>query len=127
MTIEKVSHGGVAANQNNLLERRTAAALFQQPEQALDGDVHDLVRSLLAGRAMQNMSDAAHGPAHCFAIGDASLRNFQARPRLQNPVMTEGTNPYVAVVVRAENSIDEMAAYFAGSACDQNEMGNIRA
>jgi hypothetical protein len=125
--VEKVPHGGIPADQYDLLEGRTAAALLEQPEKALHGYVHDIVGSLLAGGAMEHVRDSLHGLAHCMVIGNASLHDFQARTRLQEAVVAQGTDAQVAVVVRPKNSVNEMAPDFAGSARDQDALRDIRA
>ena len=64
MGIEEMSQGSVATNENDLLERRTGAAVFQQPEQALHGHIDDIVWRFLAGRAMEHMSNTGYGLVH---------------------------------------------------------------
>lgn len=52
MRIKEMADGTIAAQQNELLERGTDAALFEEPEQALYGDVHNVFGSFLAGCAV---------------------------------------------------------------------------
>jgi hypothetical protein len=76
---------------------------------------------------MEHVRNPLHGFADNIAIGNASLHDFNPCIRLQEPVVTQSTNAYMAVVVRPENSVDEMATYFASRAGDQDASGKVRA
>ena len=76
MRVEKMSDCTITANQNKLLESWADTALFKQPEQAFDGDIHGVVRSFLAGGAVQNVGNAIQRTAHCVTVRDIALDHF---------------------------------------------------
>ncbi len=123
--IEEMAQGSVAANEDDLLKRGTGAAGLQQPEQALHGHIDDIVWRFLAGRAMEHMSNTGYGLVHDSTIRNASLHNLHPRARMQNAIVTQSADAYAGVLVGAENSINEVAAYFARGACDQDESSRI--
>src|SRR6185437_4281086 len=53
MWVEEMSDRAVSAEQEKLPKRRIAAALFEEPEEAFNRHIHDIVRSFLARCAMK--------------------------------------------------------------------------
>jgi hypothetical protein len=84
-----VANRAVAADQNDLMERRTDAALFEQPEQTFDRDIHHIVGSFFAGCEVQDVRDSVHGLAHQASIRDAAANDFDASAWFQKAVMTK--------------------------------------
>jgi hypothetical protein len=78
--IDEVADAGVAADQDDLPECRTGAAGLEQPEQALDGHVHDRLRALLAGGQVQHMGDPGHRLVHDCPMLDGAPHHFQSFP-----------------------------------------------
>ena len=118
--IEKMPESSVTANENDLLEIRTGAALFQQPEQALDRNIHHIVGAFLTGRAMQNVSDTSHGRVHNSSVRNTSADHLDALIRLQKAVMTQRANCRIRVVL--QNAVNEMAANFSRGSGNQNAL-----
>ena len=113
----------IAADQDDLSEGRAGAALFQQPEQALDRNIHHVLGSFLAGGAMQNVRDLLHGGAHSRPIRDASLDYIHPIFGLQKAVMTQRTNTHI--LIRLQNARNEMAPHFAGSSGHQDALHGL--
>src|ERR1700730_1171425 len=113
MIVEEMTKCGVSANQDDLLERRTEAAFLEQPEQALNRNIHHVVGSFLAGRAVQHVSNASHGLSHDFPIRHAALHNYQALVRIEKPVVTQRAHTSVAQGLHPENSTDRVRTHFA--------------
>jgi hypothetical protein len=44
---------------------------------------------------------------------------------MQNAIVAQSADAYAAALVGAKNSINEVAAYFASRACDQDESRDI--
>ena len=59
VAVEKMADPGIAADQDELARGRAGAEFLEQPEQALDRDVHDVVGGFLAGGEMHDVGDAA--------------------------------------------------------------------
>ena len=76
---------------------------------------------------MEHVRNPVHRLAHHIAVGNASLYDFQARMRLQKPVVAKNADVHVVVVVGSKTSIEEMAPHFARSARDQDAARDIRA
>jgi hypothetical protein len=70
-----MAHARVATDQDELPQRRTRARLFQQPEQALDRDVHDRLWRFLASREMQHVRHARHRLDRDRAIADRAAHH----------------------------------------------------
>jgi hypothetical protein len=88
MRIEKMPQGSIAADQDDLSEGRTGAALFQKPEETLDRNIHHVMGSFFAGGAMQNVCNFLQGGVHDRAIRDTSLDYLQPIRGGQKPFMT---------------------------------------
>ncbi len=120
MRIEKMSDCTVAANQNKLLESWADAALFKQPEQAFDSDIHGVVWGFLAGGAVQNVRNAIQRTTYGVAVGDAALDHFQPFLCRQYPVVAQSAENYVLMRCGLSDAIHKMGAHFAGSASDKD-------
>jgi hypothetical protein len=68
MVVEEMADAGVAADEDELLRRRTRAERLGQPEQALDRHVHDEFGKLGAGREMHDMAHAVHCALDAVAV-----------------------------------------------------------
>ena len=60
-----------------LAEGFAGAAFFEQPEEAFDGDVDDVVGRFFAGGAMDDVGDAGHGAADDVTVGDIAGDDFE--------------------------------------------------
>ena len=87
MVVEKMADRSVAADQDELLERRPGAALFEQPKESLNSNVDNIVGRFFARGAMQYMRNAIQGSAHHCTIRNIALDNFQPRARIQKSVV----------------------------------------
>jgi hypothetical protein len=79
MRIEKMSDRAIAANQNELLEGWADTALFEEPEQAFNRNIHRIIRRFLTCGTVQDVRDSMQCFVDGVAIGDVALHNFQAR------------------------------------------------
>jgi hypothetical protein len=70
--IMEMSNPRIAADQNELPSRGTLAEFFEQPEQPFHSDVDHIVRRLLAGCQMKDVSDVLHCLRDGLAIGNRS-------------------------------------------------------
>ncbi len=48
--VKEVSHAGITTDQQELADGVAGTTSFKQPEEALDGDIYNCFRCLLAGR-----------------------------------------------------------------------------
>ena len=78
MRVVEVPHGGIPAHQQELAQRRARAAFLQQPEHALDGDVHHFVGRFLAGGQVQDVRGTFDSAPHVVTVLDGSRRDLQA-------------------------------------------------
>jgi len=113
MGIEEMPQCGVPSNEDELIKRAASSTLFQQPKQSFDRNIHHLVGSFFAGRAMNDVSDSLHCGAHRFAISDVSLYDLDPLMWLGNPIVAEGANGNVFVTGRVKDPVNEMSAYLA--------------
>lgn len=118
--IEKMAHRAIAADQNKLAERLAGAALFEQPEEAFDGDIDYFIRRFLAGGAMNDVADASHGAADDVAVGDIAADDFEPIVGVERAIVAESANRDIAEVIVSEDATNEIGADFAGRAGDEN-------
>lgn len=116
--IEEMTDGAIATDQNKLAERLAGAALFEQPEEAFDGDIDHVIGCFFAGRAMNDVGDAGHGAADDVAVGDIAGDDFEAIVGIKRAIVAEGANRDVAevIVILIEGAMDEIGTDFAGRA-----------
>ena len=124
MRIKEVPHAGVAADEDELPKRIARPALFEEPEQPLDRDVHDAVGRLLAGRQVQDVRDIAQGIVNEGAVGNAAAHDFEAIAGRQQALMAQGADDRVLAARVREAAVDEMGTDFAGGARDENAIGH---
>jgi hypothetical protein len=103
-----------------LAERLAGAALFEQPEEAFDGDIDYFIRRFLAGGAMNDVGDAGHGAADDVAVRDIASDDFEPVVRVERTIVAESANRDIAEVIVIEDATNEMGADFAGRAGDEN-------
>ncbi len=92
MWVKEVPHPRVPPDQEKLIEGRALAAGLEQPEQSLDGDVHDRFRRLLAGREVQHVGDVDNGALGDLAILDGAGDDLETRADLELALMAEGAH-----------------------------------
>src|SRR5271168_376951 len=110
----------ISSDQNDLPKRTAEAAFFQKPEESFDGHIHNAVGSLLAGRAMNDMSNVGHGRAHRVPVRDTSRHNLKPLARFRQALVTESANRYIAMVFGLKDAMDKMGTHFAGRASHQD-------
>jgi hypothetical protein len=121
--IEEMADRTIAADQDELTEGVAGAGLFEEPKEAFDGDVDDVVGSFFAGGTVDDVGDAGHSAADHVAIGDVAGDDFKARVGIERAVVAEGANrdtSEVVVIVLIEDATNEIGADFAGRAGDEN-------
>ena len=97
VAVEEMADPGIAADEDELPRRRAGAELLEQPEKALDGDVHDVVGGFLAGREMDDMGDAAHRPLRTTSRSAIEPRTTSIRSaRLDSAIVAEGADCDIA-------------------------------
>ena len=114
-------HARIAADEQEAAKLATGPALFEQPEEPLDGHVHDVVGRLLARRQMQDMRDAANRPGRDLALRDGAVHDLEPIAGRQRAVMAQGANRSIGESRIAEQAVDDVAADLAGGAGDENE------
>ena len=67
----------------------------------------------LAGRAVDDVRNAAHGSAHNVAVRDIAAHNLQSRLRFKTAVVAESANGYVMGFFASQQAFNEMASYLA--------------
>ncbi len=80
---------GVAADEDQLLERRACPARLLEQEKTLDGDVHDRFRGLLRRREVQDVRHVGHRFFDRLAIGDRTAHDLEPRRRVEHAVVAE--------------------------------------
>lgn len=118
--VEEVADGAVAADQDELAEGLAGAGFYEEPKEAFDGDVDDVVGSFFACGAVDDVSDVFHGAADYVAVGDVAGDDFQAVVECERAIVAEGADGDVGEVVVGEDVMDEIGADFAGSAGDED-------
>ena len=117
--IDEMADAGIAADQDELLEGRADAAGLQQPEQALDRHVHDLIGRFLAGRQVH----ARGSPLPGRVQPPRDLRSSRARSRGGHAAAVRGdgtarARPTVKGGI-GQQPTDEGLADLSGGSCDQ--------
>ena len=118
-----MADGAIAADENELAECVAGAALFEEPEEAFDGDVDDVIWSFFAGGAVDDVGDAGHGAADDVAVGDIAGNDFEAIVGVERAIVAESANGDIGEVVwtlLTEDATNEIGADFAGRAGDED-------
>ena len=79
----------IRMNCRNVPETR---ALFQEPEEALDRDIHDLFRRFLDMGHVHHMGNSLHAHARGFSLRKIALHDFEPRLRRQRAVVAQGAD-----------------------------------
>jgi len=111
--VEEMSEGSVSSDENELPKRVAGARLLQQPEQSFHCDIHHLVGSFLAGRAMNDVCDPLHCGAHGLAVGDVSFYDFNSLMRIGNSVVAKGPNDNPFMGGGVQDAVNKMSANLA--------------
>jgi hypothetical protein len=123
MLVEEVPDGGIAADQDELPRSQTGAERLEQPEHSLDRDIHYDLGHFLAGREMDNMSDAGNRRCSTVAIGDSAGNHLQPVAWLEHSLMTQGAQPDIGISRLCENAVDKVAPHFPGRTGDEKQHG----
>jgi hypothetical protein len=121
MRVVEVAHRRVGADEDELAEGGTRAAALEQPEQALDRDVHGIVGSLLAGGQVQHMRHALEGALHGRTVLHRAVHRFDPLRCWQRALVTEGAHAPLREPGVPDHAVDEGAADLAGRAGDEDE------
>jgi hypothetical protein len=113
-----MSDSRVPADQNELLKCRAGAAGFQQPEQALDCHIHDLVWRFLAGCQVENVGDTIHCIFYNFAVLNGAVDGLYSFVRFEFAVMTQCPNRKRVKFRICQQARYKCPAHFARCACD---------
>ena len=110
----------VATNQHKLLERSRGPALLQQPKHALDRNIHNIVRRLLAGRQMHHMRHPVYRAGDISELRDRPLHHLQSLAPPQHPIVAQSPNVGIRPRGVGHKSADKVLPDFARRAGDQN-------
>jgi hypothetical protein len=122
--IDKMPHARIAADHDELAEGGAGATGFEQPEQAFDGYIHDLLGRFFDGGKVQDVGNARDGVFGYFAVLDGAENRFEARVRVEGAVVAQGADAKVVEGRVSQQAGDERFAHFAGCAGDEEQGGS---
>jgi hypothetical protein len=120
MGIKEMTHGAITAKQKELLESGTDAGFFEEPEQAFNRDIDNVVGSLFACGTVQDVCNILHGFANNGTIGDRAVDSLETRVMFKSAVVTERTDGEIRVSLGLKQTLNEVATDFSGSTGDKD-------